>query len=78
MQITTKNLEGNGLISLKGGRGSTGGGGGGSGGRLVMNYLRPYVRTSYPDMSFNWVGSADFKGGEPGSINEQYLAGNKG
>ncbi len=42
IQILTKHLDGNGILSAKGGNGSLGGGGG-SGGRIVMNYLGSYL-----------------------------------
>ena len=44
----TQNLMGDGRFSVKGGSGSDKGGGGGSGGRLVINYLRSYLQSSYP------------------------------
>jgi hypothetical protein len=49
IQITTLNLIGNGTgLQAFGGSGSVNGGGGGSGGRLVINYLRGYLMSSYP------------------------------
>jgi glycine cleavage system protein P-like pyridoxal-binding family len=44
-----KNLEGdNTHLNIDGGYGSPNGGGGGSGGRMVVNYLASYLKSSYP------------------------------
>ena len=42
IQIITKNIAGDGTISLTGGAGSVGGGGGGAGGRLVTSFLQGF------------------------------------
>jgi hypothetical protein len=62
IQIITKNLRGDGKLSLKGGNGHNGGGGG-SGGRAVVNYLSSYIKESYPEQSYFWDGQIDLEGG---------------
>lgn len=54
--VTTARIEGDGLVSARGGRGSRGAGGGGSGGRIVVNLLKSFAASSYPLISSNWNG----------------------
>lgn len=68
IQMTTKNLRGDGTISTRGGAGSSNGGGGGAGGRLVMNYLKSYLSSSQPEQSYFWHGTSDIAGGTPGDM----------
>jgi len=52
-----KNLVGdNSSLYIEGGNGSPNGGGGGAGGRMIINYLTSYLRSSYPMQSFFWTG----------------------
>ena len=44
------------------------GGGGGSGGRVVVNFLRAFMKSSYPDQSFFWRGKLALEGGTGGSL----------
>jgi len=62
---------GDGLFAVNGGDGSPNGGGGGSGGRLVVNYLKSYLSSSYPDQSHNWYGRSQIKGGRSGAVTFQ-------
>jgi len=78
IQITTLNMVGNGIISVKGGSGSENGGGGGAGGRFVMNYLKSYLNSSYPAQSYDWLGNHDVRGGEGGQMPSGYLEGSDG
>lgn len=76
IQLVTKNLKGNGQVSIRGGDGSVGGGGGGSGGRLSMNFLRAFIHSSYPDQSYYWTGSLNLNGGRGGLLSEEQDTGN--
>ena len=53
-------------MSLNGGNGSDLGGGGGSGGRLEINFLSSFMRSSYPDQSYDWTGNLQLSGGKGG------------
>ena len=72
IELTTNVLVGDSIISVKGGSGSQNEGGGGSGGRIVMNYLKSYLISSYPSMSIDWYGHADVEGGPPGRLSNYY------
>lgn len=48
IQLITTNVQGDALVSVKGGDGSDGGGGGGAGGRLVVLLLQHFMSSSYP------------------------------
>ena len=65
-------MQGDGVVSARGGSGSDRGGGGGAGGRFIMNYLKSYSRSSYPAMSYDWVGELDIEGGDAGEIYSSY------
>jgi hypothetical protein len=65
IQIITKNIRGDGNVSLKGGNGHNGGGGG-SGGRAVINFLASYMADSYPEQSYFWEGTINLDGGDGG------------
>jgi hypothetical protein len=56
VQIITGAIKGDGLISINGGNGSQRGGGGGAGGRMVVNLLKSFMASSYPDMSHDYTG----------------------
>ena len=49
VQLVMRGLKGNGAVSVKGGSGSVRGGGGGSGGRVVVHFLRAFMKSSYPE-----------------------------
>lgn len=68
IQLITKNLRGDGQVSIKGGDGSLGGGGGGSGGRLAIEFLRSFMASSYPDQSYYWTGDLNLDGGLGGIV----------
>jgi len=68
IQLITKNLRGNGQVSIRGGDGSVGGGGGGSGGRMAVEFLRSFLASSYPDQSYYWTGDLSIDGGKGGFV----------
>ena len=72
-----RSIKGNGKVSLKGGNGSEIGGGGGSGGRLEVNFLSSFMRSSYPDQSYFWTGKLELNGGKGGK-NESLSSGQDG
>ena len=58
IQLTMRSLVGDEThLDIKGGNGSPNGGGGGSGGRMIINYLTSYMRSSYPMQSHFWTGT---------------------
>jgi hypothetical protein len=68
IQIITGRIKGDGLISINGGNGSVRGGGGGAGGRMVVNLLRSFMASSYPEMSHDYTGKITVAGGMGGTI----------
>jgi hypothetical protein len=61
------NLAGDSSLSAVGGDGSSNGGGGGAGGRIVMAYIKSYLKRSRKDIGlFYWNGTADVSGGRNG------------
>jgi hypothetical protein len=76
IQIITKNLRGDGKLSLRGGNGNHGGGGG-SGGRAVINYLTSFVKESYPEQSYFWDGEIDLEGGVGEDYEEKHFEDHK-
>jgi len=76
--ITTARIEGDGLVSARGGNGSRGAGGGGSGGRIVVNLLKSYQASSYPLISSDWRGRQSVVGGEAGEPKSEAAVFSKG
>jgi len=68
VQIITGAIKGDGHISIDGGNGSVRGGGGGAGGRMVVNLVRSFMSSSYPEMSHDWTGDISVTGGLAGKI----------
>lgn len=68
VQIITGAIKGDGHISIDGGNGSVRGGGGGAGGRMVVNLVRSFMSSSYPEMSHDWTGDISVHGGLAGKI----------
>jgi hypothetical protein len=62
IQLIMNKIQGDGVLSVKGGNGKDGGGGG-SGGRASINFLQSYLEESYPDLSHDWYGTLDLDGG---------------
>ena len=67
--MITRNLRGDGYVSIRGGDGSVKGGGGGAGGRLAVSFLTSFLASSYPDQSFYWKGTLALDGGNGGPLN---------
>jgi hypothetical protein len=61
------NLVGDSYLSAVGGDGSSNGGGGGAGGRIVMVYIKSYLKRIRKDLGlFYWNGTANVIGGRNG------------
>ncbi|TNV88047.1 hypothetical protein FGO68_gene7075 [Halteria grandinella] len=73
IQILTTELEGQGLVSVKGGKGSLGGGGGGSGGRIVFNILGNYLADFATKATYSWDGTIVLKPGDQGDATSTEL-----